>query len=330
MSPLTLDINPTDYCNLSCKSCWKRNERFEKLDSKIYQLSDERLCSLVNEAVKLGIKKFEITGGGEPLLRPITSDLMKIIKQNKRFGSITTNGTLFNQNLIKEFVILKWDRIVFSIDGPDKKTNDCLRGKSFDKIVETINLFNKYKKEFKTEKPGLFINAVISNKNYTKLEEYIYFAKKLKIDFIKFETLTIHSDFGRKLQLNDEQKKQLVDSSKRAHKLSKKLGIETNLNLFFDIDNIKNPNNMIELIKKNKIICKEPFQHIVVKTDGSVGPCCLFYGRALNIKDYSLQEIWNSRYFNDIRKKMKSGKLMDYCRICNIGQISQNQNAARN
>jgi len=322
--PMIIDLNPTDYCNLSCKSCWKRNETFSKLDSRQYQLSDEKLLSLTDEAINLGIREFEITGGGEPLLRPVTFDLMRLIKKSRKFGSITTNGTLFNEKLIKELVHIGWDRIIFSIDGPDKKTNDYLRGKSFDKIINNIRLFNKYKRKYKSKKPVLFFNAVIGNKNYDKLDKFIYLAKNLKIDFIKFETLTVHSGLGRNLQLNDGQKKQLVKNSKKAFALSKKLGINTNLDSFIDAENINQPNKMDRLIKKKKILCREPFYHVVVKTDGSAGPCCLFYGRAPNVKNYSLEKIWNGRYFKNIRSRIKSGKLMDYCKICNVGQVSQN------
>jgi len=40
MPPLTLDINPTDNCNLRCIHCWQR--AFKKIDSD-HELSDEKL-----------------------------------------------------------------------------------------------------------------------------------------------------------------------------------------------------------------------------------------------------------------------------------------------
>ena len=43
-------------------------------------------------------------------------------------GSITTNGTLLDQEHIRELVELGWDLLVFSIDGGDPETNDRLRG----------------------------------------------------------------------------------------------------------------------------------------------------------------------------------------------------------
>ena len=317
--PVILDINPTDNCNLSCLSCWKRNPKYKNLSSDYYELSDDRLIELIDEASKLGIKEIEITGGGEPLLRKVTFTLMKKIKDKEIKGSITTNSVLINEKLAKELVNIGWDRIVFSIDGPSKEVNDYLRGKSFDKIIENINLMNKHKEETRKTKPVLYFNVVLSNKNYNLIDKFINLAKKLKIEFIKFETLTIHSGLGEKLQLNDKQNKEFLGNIKKYELLAKKAKIKTNLSDFSE-ELIEKPNRM----DKNIPMCFEPFYHIVVKTDGSVGPCCLFYGNAPNIKEASLAEIWNGKYFENIRESFKNGKMMDYCKICNLGQVATN------
>ena len=80
--PFTLDINPTDRCNLKCIHCWQR--AFKHIDSS-YELKDEELIRIVKEGIKLGVREFEITGGGEPLMRrDLTLKLMELIKKNLR------------------------------------------------------------------------------------------------------------------------------------------------------------------------------------------------------------------------------------------------------
>jgi MoaA/NifB/PqqE/SkfB family radical SAM enzyme len=318
--PIVLDINPTDNCNLACLSCWKRNPKYKKLDPTYYELSDKRLMEVIDEASQLGIKEVEITGGGEPLLRNITQKLMESIKKKNMKGSITTNGVLIDKQLAEKLVRISWDRVVFSLDGPNREVNDYLRGKSFDKIIQNINLINKYKNKTKRKKPVLYFNVVISNKNYNLIGDFIKLAEKLNVEFVKFETLTAHSRLGRKLQLNKNQKKEFLNSIKKYEKKSKQSGVKTNIK-DFDNNLLDNPNRMT---KKLPVTCLEPFYHIVIKTDGSVGPCCLFYGNAPNVKNESLQNIWKGDYFKKIRDRFINNKKMPYCKICNIGQVSNN------
>ena len=165
--PFTLDINPTDKCNLKCLSCWQRG--FKNVDSS-YELSDEKLIGIVKEAIELGVMEFEITGGGEPLIRKgLVLQIMGLVKGSDRMGNITTNGTLFSDEGIRKIVTMGWDRITFSIDGPDAETSDFLRGKgSFDMIMKSISLFNTYKKSCSSKDPIIKFNTVLSNKNYEK------------------------------------------------------------------------------------------------------------------------------------------------------------------
>lgn len=119
--------------------------------------------------------------------------------------------------------------------------------------------------------------------------------------------------------MNKKQNKEFLENIKKYELLAKKAKIKTNLSDFSE-ELIEKPNRM----GKNIPMCFEPFYHIVVKTDGSAGPCCLFYGNAPNVKKESLQDIWEGEYFKNIRKNFKNGKIMDYCKICNLGQVAGN------
>ncbi len=333
--PFSLDISPTDYCNLSCLSCWLRNKKYKNLDSRAYELNDKRLLQLIDEAIELGVKEFEITGGGEPLVRKVTFELMKKIKEHKANGSITTNGTLLTEDTIKELVKIGWDRIIFSIDGASSVVNDFLRGNSFNKIVKNIKIFKRYKEEFGKNKPLFSFNTVVSNKNYNKLKDTVNLAAKLNVASIKFESLTVHSKIGENLRLDKEEIEELQQEIHNIDNISKVLGVKTNI-LDFDID-LKNPNKMDRLLKKEfskrrrekdnflDLVCFEPWYHLIVKTDGAIGPCCLADDKTLNIKDTSLKEVWFSSYFKKLRENILKGKFPKYCSVCNIGQISQNR-----
>ena len=334
--PFTLDINPTDKCNLKCLSCWQRG--FKNVDSS-YELSDEKLIGIVKEAIELGVMEFEITGGGEPLIRKgLVLQIMGLVKGSDRMGNITTNGTLFSDEGIRKIVTMGWDRITFSIDGPDAETSDFLRGKgSFDMIMKSISLFNTYKKSCSSKDPIIKFNTVLSNKNYEKAIEMIELAHKVGCEIVSFEPLTVHSDFGRKLKLNEEEIEKFNSIIPKAKKLAEDYKIYTNIDGLIKTQFIEKSNKMVEVIKedsKNEIEknsgfalvpCFEPWWHLVIKVDGSVQPCCLYDIKDDNVKDKSLKEIWFGETFQRIRKSIMDRKFSKYCSICNAGQVLENR-----
>jgi len=333
--PFIIDINPTDYCNLKCLSCWQRNEKFEgKLDSKEYEVSDQRLLTLVGEAQQLGIKKWEITGGGEPLMRKsLIVELTKRIRENNMDGNITTNGTLFSEGIINHLVQITWNSVTFSIDGPNQQTIDFLRGapNTLELSIKALKLIKRQKSILRKNKPKIAFNVVLSNKNYDKLDEMILLGKKYDCDFIKFEPITIHSVVGKGLKLNTNQITKLQKNIPIAEKLSKDNDIKTNLRDLLDT-NLIEKSNSVNIIKKQTQInnffslpCYEPWYHLVIKVDGTAGPCCIYDKKKLNIKNKTLKDIWYSNYFNRIRKSIMKNKLPSYCKICNAGQVTENK-----
>ncbi len=328
--PYTLDINPTDRCNFKCLHCWQRC--FEKIDSK-YELSEKELTKVVKEAIKMNVKEFEITGGGEPLMRKnVVLKIMKIIKKEERFGNITTNGSLFSIEDVREIVKMKWDRITFSLDGPDKESNDAVRGKgTFELVVNSIKLFNKVKKQAKSKLPILKFNVVITNKNYNKVDKMIELAKVLKVSIVHFDPLTIHSKMGEKFKLKKKQEKVFEKKAKIAERLAKKYKIWSDIG-FLNTSFLEKKNEMEEILRKEgksndfaSLICYEPWWHLVIKTDGSAQPCCLYDEKEENVKNKNLKKIWFGEYFENIRKEMLKGKLSKYCSICNAGQVFENR-----
>lgn len=331
--PYIIDLNPTDYCNQKCLSCWQRNPKY-KLDSKWYELSDERLLSLVDEGFELGVKWWEITGGGESLLRPVTVKIMKKIKNLGMHGSITTNGTMFSEKLLKDLVILGWDLIAFSIDGPDAKIHDYLRGQkgAFNKAMKALKMIKILKAKLKTQKPITIFNTVLSNKNYDKIIEMIRLAKKTGCEEVNFETMTLHSKTGKELMLNKEQIKKFQETIDKTKKIADKLKIKTNIQSFKEKEFIEKTNFMKDLLKKEtkehdflSVPCYEPWYHLVIKVDGTAGPCCIFNDKKMNVKNKTLNEIWHGKRFNKIRKKIEKKKFPKYCSICNAGQVLANR-----
>ena len=127
MGPVRIDIEPTACCNLKCKFCWQRNDK--KLEWCNYSnlISKERLKEIVKEGSALGVREWQIAGGWEPTANmEKTYPMLKLIKKHDMHGCITTNGTGFTKDQIKNLVAMGWDQILFSVEGPDAETHDSL------------------------------------------------------------------------------------------------------------------------------------------------------------------------------------------------------------
>lgn len=179
-------VNVTDMCNLRCHYCFTcQNGRISSVE--IMKKTIDFLIQEVERVKSNGIPESEIPSlgltffGGEPMLffdeiiKPtvIWANEEGIVKKYKLGFSITTNGTLLNEERIK--FLRKYNvNILLSIDG-DKETQDDQRpaanGKSsFDLIKNNIPILLRYF-------PETTFRSTLEPRNAKKLLENYIFAR---------------------------------------------------------------------------------------------------------------------------------------------------------
>ena len=106
-------ISITDRCNLRCQYCMPDNT---EVLSHMDILRFEEILRICQCAVRLGIKKFKVTGG-EPLVRRGCMNFLKELKQMPGVEQVTltTNGVLLGEYL-DELAAMKIDGINISLD----------------------------------------------------------------------------------------------------------------------------------------------------------------------------------------------------------------------
>ena len=302
--PISAEIHLTNKCNLNCLSCWRKNKNLQYSN----ELSDQSWLRLVDDLLSLKIKEIYFGGGGEPIIRKdLVFNIIKKIKKNKIKCVMTTNCTLFNESDIKELINLEFDHIQISIDGPDKKTQNLLRGEGvYEKNIQILRLFNKWRKRLKKENPYFSIHTVLSNKNYDKLRDIVNLAIKLGIKEVNVQPLVMQSEYCQKLTLNSIQEKELQKEIKKALILAEKGKIITNFESL-----LKKEERSIQ--NEEKIKCFEPWNRITIQNDGIIKTCCNPSKIQESNYSKSLEKIWNCRKFNKLRKKFYRGKLMKEC-----------------
>ncbi|PXZ00397.1 GTP 3',8-cyclase MoaA [Commensalibacter melissae] len=121
-----LRISVTDRCNLRCSYCIPKG--FNDFETPDHWLTFDELMRVVRAFVRLGTKRFRLTGG-EPLVRKNLTDLVYRIKKIDEVEdlSITTNGTLLTSHA-KLLFEAGLDRLNISLDSLNRKNIEDITG----------------------------------------------------------------------------------------------------------------------------------------------------------------------------------------------------------
>ncbi len=130
-----LSLNITNACNLCCITCYRFSG---KPDDD--ELPEADWISIVREHASLGGKVIKICGG-EPLYRSkdLVYNIIRTAKDNDIRVLLLSNGCLIDKEVVKELVDAGLDRIQISLDGPDRDTNDRIRGRGvYEKVMQAL------------------------------------------------------------------------------------------------------------------------------------------------------------------------------------------------
>nr|MCK4930084.1 radical SAM protein [Nanoarchaeota archaeon] len=286
------------------------------------ELTTEEIKEIMDQVHEWDISVFNPLGG-EPFVR---KDIIKILKYARNLGletSITTNGTLINNEIAAELARLNKVNMNFSVDGLEKR-HDSIRGKGvFRKAVNAIKLIRKHEKELikKAEESlkietfhpkKITINCIIHDKNLNEILPLIEYVKRIGVNKIQFLTLFRHP--GKKsdtLFVKKERFKELDKSIDRLVRYIKK-----DKSKFGYVNSIKDLELMKDYYKGNlkpkKVKCYNGLKELYINADGNVMMCNgkldFLDGFAGNIRENNLKEIWKSKKAREMRKKVKKCK----------------------
>jgi radical SAM protein with 4Fe4S-binding SPASM domain len=331
--PLSIELSPTLKCNLNCLFCWRQENN--DIDSE--ELTFEKYKEILKEASEMDVKEVRVIGGGEPLFRKDTFGIMKEIKSRRMFGYICTNGTLFNERMIKELIQIGFDHVKISLHGSNANIHDFLvdvKG-AFEKSLKNIALFNKWKRKLKKEKPFIEIGTVLVRENYRDIPNIINLAHTSNVQYFFIEPVTVYSKIGEKLKLKKEELKEFERIAIESKKIANGFGIRNNLSDFIDSKFVEKTGRMEEILKgsignkRSKFLslpCYEPWLRMGIRADGIVCPCGFFDEQSNeNVKEKSLKEIWFGEYFNLRRRQILNGKLPEHCKKCCVTLVVENK-----
>lgn len=280
--PVTLSIEPTNFCNAKCWFCpqpWSKRKKGFMEFPLFKKIIDE-----VSPRIKK-IKCLALFMDGEPSLNKNLVEFLKYAHKKKVYKiNTSSNMEFFTPELTDRMLSANLGRtfrhIICSLDGIDEKTHNQNRiGVDFKKALSNTEYLIKQRKNKGKLYPRIFPRLLISELTKSHISEFKNFWKG-KAD--KALTTETHNWGGK---INEE-------------KLSCK--------------------NLPDRFRA----CYLPFSQLAVQYDGLVRLCCIDSETSIvvgDLKKQTIKEIWNSEIINKIRQthiNRDIENMPDICKKC--------------
>lgn len=320
--PLNLNVEVTTRCNLACTFC----SHPSLTRSQTGDLPIELFKKVLGEAdTSGGIRAVNLNGLGEPMLR---SDLTKFIEASKDHGAedvyFHTNGTLLETGGILDGVLeAGLDRIIVSVDSPDKETYEQMRliKGSWD---SKLNQYKASTKGFKHEKlisgvkrllarirsnnlPVMVrVTCVLTAKTFHQMKDFVSFWTAAGADLITYTDLT----WSEKLSDEDKNVQGWVTS-------------ETAINES-ELESLRAD---VAGEHSRNFVCPQLFQSVWLEFDGNYVPCshpdARTHMKMGNANSESLQEVWEGEEYRKLRALHLAGRWSEHpiCGKCEVPLI---------
>jgi MoaA/NifB/PqqE/SkfB family radical SAM enzyme len=285
--------------------------------------------------VKGGVKRFNITGG-EPFVRKNLFSIFELLRnKGMRCDYITTNGTVMTDEKAEGLAALARARflkhISVSIDGP-KDFHDKIRGQrgAFEKASGNIERLQRAFGALGLTAP-VSINTTLTAGNLHLLMQIVDAASEMKVGLIGLNQLMFatHSEVQETLALIGEADPGIISTHvtddpgldpeeipkvlKKAMDYGKSKGVMINWRPAQTLEHLKKYYTPGEPLRGQ---CFYPFFGGRITYDGKVHFCPFIRVEMGDVRKDSLEDIWNSPRFVELRKKLLEQGIFPVCRRC--------------
>jgi MoaA/NifB/PqqE/SkfB family radical SAM enzyme len=312
--PLYVKVKLFFGCNLKCAMCNHWRETREP------PFSIDRFREVLTELAELGCRKVHFSGG-EPLLRPHVPDLVAHATQAGLRATMTTNGTLVDKELAKRLVEAGLRGVNVSIDSPDRKLHDRIRGVrgAWKQAAQAVKYFRRYAHKGKI---NIRLNTVVGRYNYLSLAPLADLAHEIGADAINLIPVDDHC--GEQLA---PRKRDIAEYNARIAPLLAEKAMARGLIQHEDevypfgrteADRARARRGEYAQGWYSTHPCFMPWVHSLIDFNGLVYVCCMTRERITplgDLKHSSFREIWTGAGYQALRQLMHPPGLKP-CRRC--------------
>jgi len=285
--PFSLFIEPTNMCNFRCKPCAHGQEKnredlkpFMHIDNVLYK----KLINELKEWEGPKLKLLRLTALGEPFMNPNICEMIRLAKKENVAERVDlfTNGSLLTREICEQLVDAGLDYIRISIYSvlPDRHKEVTNSEMSIEKIRANVAMLHQVREEKGKTKP--YILAKMFETYSFENDVYIAMYKDI-VDEVGFE---------------------------KVHDATKYNDADLIGSFYNDKEKEQKTRNEFQDSLNDLQTCPRPFMAMVVCANGDVVMCTHDAPRATriaNVKEKTLQEIWQGKDLYEFRKMLLTG-----------------------
>ena len=273
--PEHIHIEPTNTCNLHCVHC-HQSMRGTLFNRKLGMMDFHTYKKIIDEVCQLS-SRITLNLQGEPLLNKSILEMVQYAKGKYLSVSLLTNATLLDVDIAEELIRAPLDRIVFSHEGSNEEVfSRVRRGGKYQQTL--LNILNFIKLNYDFGLPAYVAMSMIESSYTTPdVEKYREYFSQFPINTI-FVSPLLNLSGGS--PLSEEVSEEALKSENA----------------------------------ENAFICRIPWENLSISWDGSVIPCPLDYNATFiagNVKERSLQDIWNGEGYREFRRAHLTGNFSE-------------------
>ncbi len=292
-APISISVEPTTSCNLSCPECPSGLKQFTRPVGKISR--DDFALILDQMGKKLQYITFYFQG--EPLLHSEFADFVRMAKQYKLIVATSTNAHYLTEPIAEDLISSGLDRLIISLDGTDADTYvKYRRGGDFNKVIENIKTMVVARNSRGVKHPYLELQFLVLKHNEHQIDEIKKLGKQLGIDRVTLKTAQVY---------------EFEEGNDFIPELDKYARYEKRADGKYQIKN-KLPNH-----------CFRMWSGCVLTWDTKVVPCCFDKDAEFQFGDLRktpFNQIWKSNQYNQFRQQILTDRSkIDICRNCSEG-----------
>ncbi|HVA65850.1 MAG TPA: radical SAM protein [Elusimicrobiota bacterium] len=309
-TPSLVTLGTHNACNAKCVFCLEGS--YSRFSLDIYKkFFEAKMGHFIRQADRV-----TFTGFGEILWIPGIEEFLDYINETLPDAEkiFTTNGTPLRPSVLERIAKGKYG-IQISLHASHAALHQelTLLNGQFGQILENIRSLSALR-----QRPGLdkriFVHLVnvLTRRNIDDLTDFIRMSVDLGVQSVRCQHVTMfvpehieQSCFFDQERANASIRRAatLVEAIKLKH--PKTTFIASLPPLFGSRAQLQNT------------VCYDPWQHVYVELQGSVIPCCMWGDHIGNLnKGDDIDKVWNSRFYQDLRRGMASGDPHPWCKSC--------------
>lgn len=337
--PYHVEIHPADRCNIDCFFCSTAALRGTD------EVPMTRFEELLGELRDAGTRSLRLSGGGEPLFHRRIRDFLEAIRASGLpIENVTTNGVLLLPD-IRELLADTCDHVTVSLNTADEGTYASMMKTSprnFQRVVDNVRELAALRRKRGAKGPRVQIQYLVWKENYRSLPAMYRLAREIGADEILFNGLAFLAPEQKMTEAETDEMMGLYedlvrsdeylrigginsfeqDLSVRVAEMNRRLssgrggalGKASRLLLRDDLTLPEKAESFRDGLRAKlaararrglESSCLIGWHSMVVRTTGTVAPCCILQGKELgNVYRQSVREVWHGEAYARFRAEL--------------------------